>query len=137
MSMRIDQTCSRCHRDVGVVVTDVAEAVKTEKLLKIREETLASIKAFVEKIPPENRPGLFVVMGDAMIAHSHLCNDPKNKRSCAKRVLELMDGLAEFDERKPRTKKEELTDEQKAAKKAEKKAEKKAAKEAAKEAPKK
>ena len=45
-------------------------------------------------------------MGDVVIAHEHLCADPDAKRSCAKRVQDLMAAVDELDERKPRTKKE-------------------------------
>lgn len=106
MAIQMSLDCSRCHRPDVIELKDFAEATALEGHQKKKAEVLKKLQEFVASLPQEDMPDFFAVFGDKTMVHSYLC-DPKDdsKRSCAKRVGELLGGMQELGERKPRTKK--------------------------------
>lgn len=104
MSMK----CSRCHREDVIEVEKIAEATALEEADVRKKATLAKINEFIASLPKEDLPEFFALVGDKTLAHSYLCDpsEDEGKRSCAKRVADLMSDVAERPERKPRAKKE-------------------------------
>jgi hypothetical protein len=106
MSIKMSLTCSRCRREDLVELNEFAEAKALEEKLKKKGEVLEKLQAFVKTLPADDLPDFFAVLGDKVLVHNYLC-DPKDekKRSCAKRVGELLAGIDQIEERKPRAKK--------------------------------
>lgn len=109
MTIQMKLACTRCHRDDVIDLNELSEATALENLQKKKAEVLTKLQDFVKSLPQDALPDFFAVLGDKTMVHSYLC-DPKDegKRSCAKRVGELLDGVAELPkERAPRKKKGE------------------------------
>lgn len=106
MPIKMSLPCSRCRREDFIELNEFAEAKALEEKLKKKAEVLEKLKAFVKTLPADDLPDFFAVLGDKVLVHSYLC-DPKDekKRSCAKRVGELLEGIDQIEERKPRAKK--------------------------------
>jgi len=102
MGLKMEVVCSRCKKTRTKAVDSVAEAQAFEALEKARHGRLEEIAAFFAKLPAEELPALVVIRnGGVEVAHMTLCDqeDADDKRSCTKRVGEL---VAETDELKPR-----------------------------------
>lgn len=109
MTIQMKLACTRCHRDDVVDLNELSEATALENLQKKKAEVLTKLQDFVKSLPQDALPDFFAVLGDKTMVHSYLC-DPKDegKRSCAKRVGELLSGIDELPkERAPRKKKGE------------------------------
>lgn len=111
----MSMTCTRCHREDIHEIEDLATAQAFEALQKRKAVTLEKLQAFVKSLPVDELPDFFAVLGDKSLVHTYLCDPPEAKRSCAKRVGDLLEGVSELDERKPRTKKEKTDAEEKKA----------------------
>lgn len=107
MAIKMSMTCSRCHREDVIDLDTLAEATALEEHQKRKKVVLKKLQDFVASLPVEDLPDFLAVLGDKSLVHSYLC-DPKEdgKRSCAQRVGDLLNGVNELGERKPRTKKE-------------------------------
>jgi hypothetical protein len=107
MTIKMSMTCTRCHKEDVHEITDLATATAFEALQKRKITTLAKLEAFVATLPKEELPDFYAVLGERTLVHQNLC-DPADeaKRSCTKRVSELLTGVAELEPRKPKTKKE-------------------------------
>ena len=121
MTIKISTTCSRCHREDVHEIESLATATAFEDLQKKKAATLVKIQAFLASLPVEELPDFLAVLGDKSLVHSYLCDpvedaDGKGKRSCTKRVGELLSGVAELGPRKPKAKKEKTAEPEKAAK---------------------
>ena len=109
MALKMDVTCSRCKKTHSKTFQSVEEAQTFENLEKKRGERMKEIAKFFEGIPEEELPAFMVIGGDGMV-HVNLC-DPEEteaKRSCKKRVAELVKQAGELEPkapRKPRAKK--------------------------------
>lgn len=108
----MSMSCSRCHREDIINLETLAEATALEEHQKRKAVVLKKLQDFVASLPVEDLPDFFAVLGDKSLVHSYLC-DPKDdgKRSCATRVGDLLEGVSELGERKPRTKKEKAAPE--------------------------
>ena len=113
MAIKMSMTCTRCRREDIHEVTDLAAATAFEALQKRKAATLEKLQAFVKTLPADELPDFFAVLGDKSLVHTYLCDPEDAKRSCAKRVGDLLEGVAELDERKPRAKKEKPAEEKK------------------------
>lgn len=121
MTIKISTTCSRCHREDIHEIESLATATAFEELQKKKAVTLVKIQTFLASLPVEELPDFLAVLGDKSLVHSYLCDpaestDGLGKRSCAKRVGELLTGVAELGPRKPKTKKEKPAAAEKPAK---------------------
>lgn len=99
--------CTRCHREDIIELETLAEATALEEHQKRKKVVLKKLQDFVASLPSEDLPDFFAVLGDKTLVHDYLC-DPKDdgKRSCAARVGDLLAGVNELGERKPRAKKD-------------------------------
>lgn len=106
MPIKMTLACSRCRREDTVDLQKLEEATALEKLQERKAATLEKLKAFVASLPKDELPDFFAISGDQVVTHSYLC-DPQDekKRSCSKRVSDLVTDITELQERKPRTKK--------------------------------
>lgn len=104
MAIKLDQKCTRCHRDTLVEVASAAEAVATEEAVKARDERSVEIEKFLAAIPEAQLPDLIVYVKGQGVIHTSLCN-PTEGRSCLQRVSDLAEQMNQLDERKPRSKK--------------------------------
>jgi hypothetical protein len=111
VAIKMSMTCTRCHREDVHDIETLAMATAFEELQKRKAVTLEKLQAFVKSLPPDELPDFFAVLGDKALVHTYLCDPADAKRSCAKRVGDLLEGVAELDERKPRTKKEKAAEE--------------------------
>ncbi len=106
MALKIEHSCSRCHRVTTTEVQDLAAAAEAETVEKKRAVVLADIQEFLAGINPELMPDLLIIQRDLdPIVQTHLCADDDAKRSCAQSVLAIIDGCKTFSPRKPKTKK--------------------------------
>ncbi len=112
MPIKMSMTCSRCRREDSHEIESVAMATAFEELQKRKGATLEKLKAFIATLPPDELPDFFAIMNGASVTHSYLCDpgeggaEEAKKRSCARRVAELMEGVNELGPRKPKAKKE-------------------------------
>jgi hypothetical protein len=105
MALKMEVTCSRCKKTHLKTVESVAEGEAFEALEKKKGERLKEILKFFEGIPDEELPDFMVVGGgDTGMVHVSLC-DPEGdaKRSCKKRIGEVLKQAAALEERKPRS----------------------------------
>jgi len=108
MSMK----CSRCHREDIIELDTLAEATALEEHQKRKSVVLKKLQDFVASLPVEDLPDFFAVLGDKSLVHSYLCDPQEDgRRSCAGRVGDLLEGVSELGERKPRTKKDKPAEE--------------------------
>ena len=107
MPIKMTLPCSRCRREDTVDLQKLEEATALEKLQERKAATLEKLKAFVQTLPKDELPDFFAFSGEQVVAHNYLC-DPhdEKKRSCWKRVGDLLADINELQERKPRTKKD-------------------------------
>lgn len=105
MAVKIVKKCSRCRRDDSVEVASAAAAVESEALIAQREEKAKAVENYLRSIPPELMPDLIAYVKGEGVIHTNLCNPTDAKRSCLKRVGDLVAQMDELDERKPRAKK--------------------------------
>ena len=113
MAIKLSTTCTRCHREDIHEVETLATATAFEALQKKKEATLAKLEAFIASLPKDELPDLYVLLNGKSLVHSYLCDpeteegkaEGKGKRSCAKRVNDLMEDATELGPRAPRTKK--------------------------------
>lgn len=106
MAIKMSMTCTRCHREDIHEIENLATATAFEELQKRKVATLAKLQAFIASLPADELPDFFAVLGDKSLVHSYLCDPVDAKRSCAKRVGDLLEGVTELGPRKPKTKKE-------------------------------
>jgi len=106
MAIKMSMTCTRCHREDIHEIEDLATAQAFEALQKRKVATLAKLEAFIATLPADELPDFLAVLGDKKLVHTYLCDPAEAKRSCAKRVGDLLEGVSELGERKPRTKKD-------------------------------
>ena len=106
MAIKMGLTCTRCHREDIIELDLLAEATALEEHQKRKATVLEKLTAFVASLPVEDLPDFFAILGDKVLVHSYLC-DPKDdgKRSCSKRVSDLLEGVTEREPRKPKAKK--------------------------------
>lgn len=113
MALKMEVTCSRCKKTHLKTVETVAEGTAFEQLEKKKAERMQEILAFFEKIPESELPDFMVVGGGSTgLVHVSLC-DPEGedaKRSCKKRVSELLKQAGTLEERKPRSPNKKKTD---------------------------
>lgn len=109
MAVQVSDICDRCGRSTPVHMTNDDLVAETEKRKRI-EQTCKEIEEFIRSKDPLTLPTLLVMYGGespALMIKSQIsvCN-PKGegKRSCAKRVSELVNDLfpVPTDERAPR-----------------------------------
>jgi hypothetical protein len=114
MAIKMSMKCTRCHREDILELETLAEATALEEHQKRKAVVLKKLKDFVGSLPAEDLPDFFAVLGDKVLIHDYLC-DPQDdsKRSCASRVSDLLAGVNELGERKPRTKKEKEKEKEK------------------------
>lgn len=105
MALKMEVTCSRCKKVHMKTVQTVAEGQAFEALEKKKGERLTQILKFFEGIPDEELPDFMVVGGGGTgLVHVSLCDpEDKEKRSCKKRIAEVLKQAAELEERKPRS----------------------------------
>lgn len=104
-SLKMEVTCSRCKKTHLRTVQSSAEGDAFAALEKKKSERLKEILAFFEGIPDNELPDFMVVGGgDTGMVHVSLC-DPEGdaKRSCKKRIAEVLKQAAALEERKPRS----------------------------------
>ena len=109
MALKIEVNCTRCKRTDSKPVAGLAEAGAFEDLQKRKAARLQEITTFLSGIPAEERPDFMSFSPEGVVVHAALC-DPEgdeSKRSCKKRVNELLKQAQEFEPRKPRSKKAE------------------------------
>ena len=108
MAINVSTKCTRCHREDSHEIESVAMATAFEELQKRKVATLAKLQEFMASLPQDELPDFMGVLEGKILVHSYLCDPAEGdgKRSCAKRVGELLDGAAELGPRKPKTKKE-------------------------------
>lgn len=104
MGIKVDKQCTRCHRTEGIPVDSVEMALQHEKSFKGLDDGAAQIRALFEKLKSEKKMPALVVGSaeDEAIIHAHLCDPEDTKRSCTKRVLDLIESIDALEERKPR-----------------------------------
>jgi hypothetical protein len=106
MTIKLEHTCSRCKRVVRDEMSDVAAAQASEALDAKRAKALADLQEFVATIDPELLPDLFIVRRGADVIHqTYLCDADDAKRSCVKRIQDLVTECETLAPRKPKTKK--------------------------------
>jgi len=108
MAVKVSTTCTRCHREDSHEIESIPMAVAFEDLQKRKVATLAKLQTFIASLPQDELPDFLALLGGKSLVHSYLCDpeDEDSKRSCTKRVSDLMDGATELGPRKPKTKKE-------------------------------
>ena len=106
MALKIEKKCSRCRRTDSIEVASIKDAAAQEEKDAKRVTTAQEVEAFLKGIPADLLPDVvFYVKGQGVI-HTDLCSPADDsKRSCSKRVAELLKQVEELDERKPRAKK--------------------------------
>jgi hypothetical protein len=103
--IKLEQKCSRCRRDDSIQVACIPDAMKVEETQKAREAKAQEIQAYLEAVPADLMPDVIAYVKGAGIVHTNICDPADAKRSCLKRVSDLVTAMGELDERKPRAKK--------------------------------
>jgi hypothetical protein len=106
MPVKIEKKCSRCRRTTSVDVATASDEFKMEEQDKRKAVSAAEVEKFLTGIPATLLPDvIFYVKGEGVIL-SDICSPGDDaKRSCVKRVTELLKQVEELEERKPRVKK--------------------------------
>ena len=108
--IKVTQICSRCRRPEDTEVVDATAAISLDKQNDRQTEAVKKLTEFLT-LNGKDLPDFVAILSREpakLITHNHLCNDADLKRSCVKRIGELMkqlDTLPERKERKPRAKK--------------------------------
>lgn len=110
MAVQVSDICDRCGRATPVHMSNEELVTETAKRQNI-EATVKALEEQVRATDPELLPSLFVaykVPGGKLLVKAQIsvCNpDEEGKRSCTKRVMELIADLFPLpaDERAPRT----------------------------------
>jgi hypothetical protein len=106
MPVKIEKKCARCRRTTSVDVATASDAFKLEELDKKKASSAASVQAFLAGIDDGLAPDvIFYVKGEGVILTDICSPGDDAKRSCVKRVNELLKQVEELEERKPRVKK--------------------------------
>jgi len=113
MALKMEVICSRCGKTDLRTVDSVAEGQAFELREKAKKARLEEILKFIKDIPVEELPDLMILGGgDGGVVHLNLC-DPQgeeSKRSCKKRVEELVKQASSLEPRKPRAAKKTADD---------------------------
>ncbi len=108
MALKLEHVCTRCTRTVQTEVQDVKAATASEAHDAKRAVVLKDIEEFFATISPDLLPDLFIARrNQEPVAQMFLCDEAK--RSCTKRVNDVVNDCKTFDPRKPRTKKAAAT----------------------------
>lgn len=109
MAVQVSEICDRCGRSTPVHMDNDALVAETENR-KLVEKSCKEIEEYVRSVDPNTLPTILVVYkgtdGSLLIkSQIRVCNPKEEgKRSCAKRVAELVSDLfpTPADERAPR-----------------------------------
>jgi len=106
MPVKIEKKCARCRRTTSVDVATASDAFKMEEQDKKKASSASDVKEFLTSIPVDLQPDvIFYVKGEGVILADICSPGDDAKRSCVKRVTELLKQVEELEERKPRVKK--------------------------------
>jgi hypothetical protein len=107
MSIKIERKCGRCGRENPVEVETAADAVAAEELAARREKVARDVREYLAGIPREEIPDVIAFVKGEGVIHTNICDLADAKRSCTKRMRDLLREVETFEERKPREKREQ------------------------------